>query len=99
MEGLDDDVIHHLALPHRWRSPRRVADCETTEAPGQVEAEEVIMQATDKPVTKDDITDVDIEAVEFAVGMGCGAWDMVDPKEIIAAVLNLRKESDGNPRL
>ncbi len=31
------------------------------------------------------VTDTLVEAVEGAVGMGHGAWDMVDPKELIAA--------------
>jgi len=32
-----------------------------------------------------------IEQVEASVGMGCGAWDMVDPKELCAAVLSVAK--------
>lgn len=32
-----------------------------------------------------DVTDDILDAVENEVGMGCGAWDMVPPKEIIAA--------------
>jgi hypothetical protein len=31
------------------------------------------------------VTDEIVDAVENEVGMGCGAWDMVPPKEIIAA--------------
>ncbi|MEN6550017.1 MAG: hypothetical protein ABFE07_28580 [Armatimonadia bacterium] len=31
------------------------------------------------------VTDADVEAIELAVGMGAGAWDCVDPKEIIRA--------------
>jgi hypothetical protein len=30
-----------------------------------------------------------VEAVEREVGMGHGAWDCVDPREIIAAVLTI----------
>ena len=41
------------------------------------------------PLTKDAVGDTDVEAVEEAVGMGCGAWDQVDPREIIAASWNL----------
>ena len=37
------------------------------------------------------ITDEDVEKVEDIVGMACGAWDMVDPKELIAACLSLEK--------
>lgn len=40
-------------------------------------------------VEPEDITPEMVEAVEAAVGMGSGAWDCVDPKEIIAAALNL----------
>ncbi len=36
-----------------------------------------------------DVSDADVEAVEEAVGLGCGAWDCEDPKEIIAASLNI----------
>jgi hypothetical protein len=38
------------------------------------------------PIVVDD--DV-VQAVELEVGMGCGAWDMVDPKEIIRAVVKV----------
>lgn len=40
----------------------------------------------------DDIYDSFVEAVEDELSMGCGAWDMVDPKEIIAAVLNTYRQ-------
>jgi len=40
-----------------------------------------------------EITDDQVREVEDAVGMACGAWDMVDPKEIIAASMSLKKES------
>lgn len=33
------------------------------------------------------MTDDFREAVEFRVGMGAGAWDTVDPREICAAVI------------
>ena len=36
-----------------------------------------------------DISDEDVEAVEEEVGMGCGAWDCVNPKEIVAASLKI----------
>lgn len=39
--------------------------------------------------SKDDITDEHVETVEDAVSMGCNAWDMVDPKELIAASANV----------
>ena len=32
-----------------------------------------------------DVTDEILDLVEDEVGMGCGAWDCVPPKEIIAA--------------
>ena len=35
-----------------------------------------------------DVTDEILDLVENEVGMGCGAWDMVPPKEIIAASWN-----------
>jgi hypothetical protein len=31
------------------------------------------------------VTDEDVEAVELVIGMGHGAWDMVDPKQILTA--------------
>lgn len=34
-------------------------------------------------------TDLDVDRVEDAVGMGHGAWDMVDPKEIIRAAWSI----------
>ena len=34
------------------------------------------------------VSDADVESVEDRVGMGAGAWDMVSPKEIIAAAWN-----------
>lgn len=34
-----------------------------------------------------EISDEWVEAVEDAVGHGSGGWDMVDPKDIIRAVL------------
>lgn len=46
-------------------------------------------------ITKNDvmrITEDDVEAVELAVGMGHGAWDCVDPKEIIAAAYKVMDE-------
>jgi hypothetical protein len=36
----------------------------------------------------EEVTDEIIEAVENSVGMGVGGWDMVDPREIIAASVN-----------
>lgn len=39
--------------------------------------------------SKDDITDEHVETVEGVVGSGCYAWDMVDPKELIAASANV----------
>ncbi len=35
---------------------------------------------------KEDIDQTFIDAVENECGMGCGAWDMVDPREIILGV-------------
>jgi len=35
-----------------------------------------------------DIPDSFVDAVEDQLSMGHAAWDMVDPREIIAAVLN-----------
>jgi hypothetical protein len=43
-----------------------------------------------RELTKDDVTDADVEAVEEAVGMGCGAWDCVSARKIIAAAWNRR---------
>ena len=34
------------------------------------------------------VSDEDVDAIESSVGMGCGAWDQVAPKEIIAAAWN-----------
>ena len=41
-----------------------------------------------------DLEDDVVDKVEFAVGMGCNAWDCVKPKEIIAAVLNIYNVPD-----
>lgn len=41
-------------------------------------------------ITPEQITDDYIMAVEDMVGMGTGAWDMVAPEAIIAAVLSLK---------
>lgn len=38
-----------------------------------------------KAITAEDVTDEVVDAVEDAIGMGRGAWDMVDHKELIAA--------------
>lgn len=43
----------------------------------------------EKPVEAFSITDEKLRDVEELVGMSCGAWDCVNPKEIIAAVLNV----------
>ena len=44
------------------------------------------------------VSDEDVDAIESSVGMGCGAWDQVDPKEIIAAAWNrLRLPRDLRP--
>ncbi len=47
----------------------------------------------------DDFLDTVYNAVDNAcdVGVGCGAWDMVDEKEIIAAVINSVWGGAGNP--
>lgn len=37
----------------------------------------------------DEITEEDIEAVESEVGMGRGAWDMVDHRELIMACVKV----------
>ncbi len=44
-----------------------------------------------------DIEDEFVDEVEHDCGMGCGAWDCVDPKEVIAAAINvylLRQQRD-----
>jgi len=38
-------------------------------------------------LAKEDVSQEFLEAVESAVGTGFGAWDMVDPREIVVAVL------------
>ena len=45
---------------------------------------------------KSDVTPEDVEAVEDELGMGAGAWDMVDPASIIAAAWNLLKNKKGS---
>lgn len=40
-----------------------------------------------------EVTDKFVEAVSEEVGMYPGAWDTVDPKLIIAAVLKVARES------
>lgn len=45
-----------------------------------------------KTFTSEDVTDEMVDEVENAVSMGTGAWDMVDPKEIIAAAWNLKPD-------
>jgi len=43
-----------------------------------------------------EITEDDIAAVENEIGMGCGAWDMVDHRELILACVKVvcRKTGD-----
>ena len=59
--------------------------------PQDPEAEETVqttnVPAVDLPrlVRLSEVTDDILDAVENEVGMGCGAWDCVPPKEIIAA--------------
>lgn len=36
----------------------------------------------------DEVTEEMVELIEDIVGMGSNAWDCVDPREIIAAVIN-----------
>jgi hypothetical protein len=44
------------------------------------------------------VSDEDVDAIESSVGMGCGAWDQVDPKElIVAAWTRLRLPRDLRP--
>lgn len=40
-------------------------------------------------LTKDDITESIVDEVEGAIGHGHIAWDMVDPRDIIAAAVNV----------
>ncbi len=35
------------------------------------------------------VTDADVQHVEGSLGMGSGAWDMVNKKELLAAVMHL----------
>jgi hypothetical protein len=42
-------------------------------------------------VTKEEVNDEFVEAVESILGMGSVAWDMIDPKEIIAAVITIKE--------
>lgn len=46
-------------------------------------------------VTKDEIDDAFVDQVEDELGMGCGAWDMIDPKAIIAAAVNVYLSAKG----
>jgi hypothetical protein len=39
------------------------------------------------------VSDELIEAAEAGCGMGCGAWDCVDEKEVAAAILNAAIEA------
>lgn len=41
-----------------------------------------------------DVTDDMLDEIEFAVAMASGAWDCVEPKEIVAACWNLMWRSD-----
>lgn len=43
--------------------------------------------------SKTSVLDSDLDTIESEVGMGCNAWDMVDPKEIIAAAWNALDKS------
>jgi hypothetical protein len=43
-------------------------------------------------VSEEEVTRI-VAEVEESVGMGHGAWDMVDPREIVRAVLTAAKES------
>ena len=45
-----------------------------------------------KTFTTEDVTDEMVEAIDDAVSMGAGAWDMVDPKELTAAAWNLKPD-------
>lgn len=49
-------------------------------------------ELTAKPEEKREITDKDIERIENIVGIGCGAWDTIDPKKLVAAVLQWKEE-------
>ena len=40
-------------------------------------------------IERDEITEEDIEAVENELGMGRGAWDMVDHRELILACVKV----------
>ena len=57
------------------------------------------LMAVDHPrlVRLSDVTDDILDAVETEVGMGCGAWDCVPPKEIIAAAWKLMPGADAKP--
>ena len=52
------------------------------------------MAASELPtlVDRESIPDEMAEKVEDEIGMGSGAWDMVDPKAIIAAVIKIWHE-------
>lgn len=43
-----------------------------------------------------EITDEFVEAVSEEIGMYPGAWDTIDPKRIVAAVLKVAREYDEN---
>jgi hypothetical protein len=44
-------------------------------------------------ILAEEISDEFVEIIEQDVGFSSKAWDCVDPKQIIAAVLNITKEA------
>lgn len=57
-----------------------------TDDPG--ERPEMAIPGTNPTYVPLDVTAADIEAIEDAVGMSAGGWDMVNPRELVAATWN-----------
>jgi hypothetical protein len=66
------------------------------------EAAETVQTGGDQAVVQrlvrlSEVTDDILDAVENEVGMGCGTWDCVPPKKIIAAAWKFMPTTDAEP--
>jgi len=49
------------------------------------------------PITADDVTDEMLDRIAHEVGCWPGAWDMVNPQDLVAAIIRVAKaEAEGD---
>ncbi|ELS01196.1 hypothetical protein Xen7305DRAFT_00008980 [Xenococcus sp. PCC 7305] len=88
---IEELELYKEALSNYPEAPERF--CADLLMSGEIAEAETLQRCIDSLVIAK-LTDEDVEEVEDLVGMGCGAWDTVDPKEIMYHAYSYLKKKE-----